>query len=128
MVQVGGTHGVRIEVDAAEVDDPGQLRGVAHDDLLRGTAGRKRELHGLDPSGTRCRGAFLKEGLPLCPIDEPLEGHGAAANAAQRSFRDGHVIADQVELRVARLREEDLVRVADRDLTPGDLEDLVLLR
>src|ERR1700694_1162777 len=74
MIQVAGADGVRIEVDASEVDDPGQLRGVAHHDLFGGPAGRKGELNGLDPLGPRCRRALLKEGLPFGPVDEALEG------------------------------------------------------
>ena len=35
MVQVLGTDGVRIEVDAAEVDDPGKPGGLVDDDLVR---------------------------------------------------------------------------------------------
>ena len=36
VVEVVGADRVRVEVDAAEVDDPRQLRGVADDDLLGG--------------------------------------------------------------------------------------------
>jgi len=39
-----------------EVDDPQELRRVAHDDLLRRAARRKPQLHGLDPVGA-LRGA-----------------------------------------------------------------------
>ena len=52
VIQVLGTDGMGIEVDATQVDDPGQLRGIAHHDLFRGPAGGKRELNRLDPLGT----------------------------------------------------------------------------
>ena len=128
MIQVAGTDRVWIEVDASQVDDPGQLRGVVHHDLLGGPARWKGELDGLDPLGTRRRRAFLEEGLPLGPIDEPLESHGATRDPTQRSFSDCHVIANQIELGVAALREENLVGIADRDRPPGDFQDLVFRR
>ena len=43
----------------------------------------------------------------------------------QRAFRHLHVVPNEVELRVPALREEELVWVADLDLTAGDLEDLL---
>src|SRR5713226_7616837 len=128
MVEVAGADGVGIEIDTSEVDDPGELRGVMHDDLFRAPSGWKRQLHGLDPLRTRGGGTFLKEGLTLGAVDEPLEGHRAAPNTAERPFGDRHVIADHVELRVTGLRKEDLVRIADRDLATGDLEDFLFRR
>ena len=38
VVEVGGAHGMRIEINAAEVDDPRQLGGVRHDDFFGGSA------------------------------------------------------------------------------------------
>src|SRR5439155_5324506 len=122
VIEVAGTNRMRIEVDASQVDDPGQLRGVADHDLFRGPARGKGELDGLDPLGARRRGALLKEGLAFGSVDEALEGHGASANATQRSLGDRQVIADQIELGVAAPREEDLVGIADRDGTPGDFQ------
>ena len=84
MVKVGGAHGMRIEIDTAQVDDPGQLGGVRHDDFLGGAARRKRQLDRLDPLRTRGGSAFLEKGLAFRPIDEPLERHGPTVDAAQR--------------------------------------------
>src|ERR1700716_707770 len=126
MVQVAGTDRMGIEVDASEVDDPGQLGGVAHHDLFRRPARWKRQLYGLDPLRTRCGSALLKEGLTFSAVDETLERHRATVNTTQRALRHGHVIADQVKLCVAGLGKEDFVRIADGDLPTGDLEDFLL--
>src|SRR5213078_1577016 len=128
VIQVAGTDRVGIEVYTSQVDDPGQLRGIAYHDLLGGPARWKGELDRLDPFGARRRRAFLEEGLPLGPVDEPLESHGATRDPTQRSFGDRHVIANQIELGVAALREEDLVGIADRDRPAGDFQDLVFRR
>src|SRR5205823_14572241 len=102
MVQVGGSHRMRIEVDTAEVDDPRQLGSVRDDDFFGGAARWERQLDGLDPLWARGWSAFLEKSLALRTIDEPLEGHRSTVDAAQRPLRDGHVIAHQIELRVDR--------------------------
>ena len=63
MIEVVGTHGVRVQVDAAEVDDPEELRGVAYDDLdapfdPTGSAARPSRSSPDDGSGAR----FWKNG------------------------------------------------------------------
>ena len=61
MVEVLGPHRVRIEVDAAEVRDPGQPGRVVEDDLVGRPAGRERELDRLEPVRPVLRGALLEE-------------------------------------------------------------------
>ena len=78
MVQVVGPDGMRIEVDAAEVVDPGQPGRVLDDDLVRGPAAREGQLGGRQPLGRVVRGALLEERLLGDPVDEALEGHRAA--------------------------------------------------
>ena len=43
-------------------------------------------------------------------------------DAAQRARADGDVVADEVQLRLAAGREEDLLGVRDRDLVAVDLD------
>ena len=50
---------------------------------------------------------------------------GPAAGALQRALGDGDVVAREIQLGVARLREQDLLRVRDRDLAAADREDFV---
>ena len=63
MVEVVGADRVRVEVDAAEVDDPGQAGRVADDDLVGRPTGRERELHRLEPGGAVVRRPLLEEEL-----------------------------------------------------------------
>ena len=125
VVEVVGAHRVRVEVDAAEVDDPGEPRRVVEDDLVGGPARRERQLGGPDPVRPVVRRPLLEEGLAGGAVDEALQRHRPAADAAQRAVGDREVVLHEVELRVARLREVDLGRVGDRDLAAADPEDLL---
>ena len=117
--------GMRVEVDAAEVGDPGEAGRLVDDDLVGGAPGRERQRGGPDPVGRVVRRALLEERLLLGPVDEALERHRPAAHPDERPVGDGEEVADEVQLRVAGLREVELVRVADRDLAAADLEDLL---
>ena len=129
MIEVVGAHRVRVQVDAAEVDDPGELRRVVDDDLVGGPARREASASTVSIHSGRVSGArFWKNGSPLGAVDVALEHDRPAAGAAQRALGDRQVVADEVELGVPALREEDLVRVRDRDLAPVDPEDLLLRR
>ncbi len=77
MVEVGGADGVGVELDAAEVDDPGEGGGVVDDDLFGGAAGGEGEGDGADEVGEVVGGALLVEGLAVGAVDEALEDDGA---------------------------------------------------
>ena len=104
---------------------PGRL--VDHD-LVRRPAGWERQRRDPHPLGPVVGRPLLEERLLVDPVDEALEGHRPAADAAQRAVGDGEEVAHDVELRVARHGEVDLVRVRDRDLAAADLEDLLARR
>ena len=57
VVEVAGAHRVRMQLDAAEVDDPGQAGRVVDDDLLGGAARGKRERHRAQPRPAAASGA-----------------------------------------------------------------------
>ena len=122
VVQVPGPHRVRVQVDAAEVDHPGQLGRVADHDLLGGAAGREAQLGGLDPVRALPRGALLEERLALGALHEALQRHRPAADAAQRARGHRQVIPHQVQLGVPGPREVDLLRVGDRHLPARHLD------
>src|SRR5262249_36113474 len=126
--QVVGPYGVRIQVDAPQVDDPDQLRGVVHDNLRCRAAGRVTQFDRLDPVRARVGGALLKEWFTLGAVDEALERHRAAVDAAKSAIGDSQVVVHQVQLGVPRLREIHLVWIADRHLAALDLQDEVALR
>ena len=85
MVEVLGADRVRVEVDAAEVGDPGQPGGVVDDDLVGGPPGREGQRRGPDELGHVLRGPLLEERLAGRAVDEPLERHRPPAGAAQRA-------------------------------------------
>ena len=84
VVEVAGAHRVRMQLDAAEVDDPGEPRRVVDHDLLGRAPGRKRERHRAQPVGPLLRRALLVERLALGAVDEALE-HDRAGRGCPRS-------------------------------------------
>jgi len=129
VVEVGGADGVRVEFDAAEVDDEGEACGVVDDDLFGGAAGGEGESHGAEKGGQVGGGALLVEGLGLAAVkagsvDESLEDNGAVANALKGSRGDGEVVADEIELgELGFAGEVELFRVRDADGVVVDLEE-----
>jgi hypothetical protein len=123
VLEVVGADRVRVEVDAAEVDDPEQLRGVAHDDLARGAPRRELQLDRLDPVRVLLGSALLEERLGVGAVDVALQDDRPAGDPAKRAVGDREVVPREVELRVARLREEDLLGIRDDDLAAGGLEN-----
>ena len=126
VIEILGPDRVRVEVDAAEVADPGEARGVIDDDLVGGPAGREGQGRGPDELGQVLRRPLLEERLARGPIDEALEGHRPATGAAQGALGDRLVVGDEVQLGVAGLGEIDLARVRDGHVVPVDPEDLLL--
>src|SRR5262249_34415326 len=124
MLEVLGTYRVWVQLEATEVREPGQRRRVTRHDLLRRAARGKAQLDHLDPRWAAPGRALLVEVLAVDALRVANEHVGTATNPAERSLRDGDVVADQIELGVLRLREQELVRVGDRKLTPGEQQDL----
>src|SRR5437667_12586614 len=73
MIEIVCADGMRIQIDASEVDDPEELCGVADDNLSRRAAGRKTQLHGLDPVGMTVWRPLLKKRLALGAVHVTLE-------------------------------------------------------
>ena len=72
------------------------------------------------PSGTR----FWKNDGPPAPFGKRCMQHRAAAHRAHERLGDRGVVADEVELRLAALGEQDLAGARDPHLAPGELEHL----
>src|SRR5262245_18317610 len=118
--------GMSVQIHAAEVDDPNELRDIANHDLVGMPSRWEGEGRDLDPVGTCGWSPLLIERLLLDAVGKALEQHRTTVDAADRAFRDGDVVANEVELRDAQLREEDLRRIRDRHLATGELEHLRL--
>ena len=103
MVQVVGADRVRVEVDAAEVGDPGEPGRVVDDDLVRGPAGREgqRRRRGCHSGGSPGPASGRTAAL-AAPSTNRLSAIGRPPDAAQRAVGDGQVVADEVAASCAR--------------------------
>ena len=128
VVQVGGAHRMRMQLDAAEVDNPRQPRRVVDHDLLGRAPRRKRQRHRAQPRRPLVGRALLVERLALGAVDEALEHDRPIADAAERAVRDRQVVANQVQLGELRLlRKIGLAGMGDADLAPAHVQDLGIL-
>ena len=85
MIEIAGAHRVRMQLDAAEVDDPREAGRVVDDDLLGGAPRRKRQRHRAQPRRPVVGRALLIEGLALGAVDEALEHDRPIADAGERA-------------------------------------------
>ncbi|SHU16053.1 Uncharacterised protein [Mycobacteroides abscessus subsp. abscessus] len=127
VVQVIGAHRMRIEIDTAEVDHPGQRRRIGDDGLAGRGPARIVQLRRGDPIRTFFRHALLKHRLLRDALDEPLQDHRPVAYPAQRPVCDIEVVVDQVALGDARVGKDHFIRVRDGDIAPRDLQHKVCL-
>ena len=80
VVEVLGAHRVRVEVDAAEVDHPGERRGVADDDLVGERAGGVACSSATSIQSGRFAGArFWKNASSSMPLTNRLRIIGRPA-------------------------------------------------
>jgi hypothetical protein len=126
MVEVLGTDRVRMELETAEIGEPYEIRCCARHDLVGAAPRRKADRDDLDPWRPRDGCAFLIKEAGVDPVRIADQHVRSAPCAAQRAFRDHDVVADEIELRVTAAREENLVRVRDRNLAINRDHELVL--
>ena len=122
VVDVGGADGPGVEVDAAEVGDPGEVCGVIDDHEVGGAAAGEGDVGGLDAGGQVGGRALLEERLFGNAVDEALEDHRAVSDAAEGALGDGEVVADEVQLGITGGREVHLAGVGDRNLAAGSFD------
>src|SRR5581483_9620007 len=101
----------RIEIDAAEIDDPEQGTEILDDgeidDAFRGM------LNGAysNPSRTWRRRAFHEEKFTGSPVRVTLHDHGAVLQVRQQVRRNIRVILQKVAFRNPQLRPKRLLQV-----------------
>ena len=122
VLEVARSDRVRVQVDAAEVDDPRQRGRVRDDHLVRGATRGKGEFDRRDERGQRCGGAFLEEELAAGAVRKALERHRPIPHPAQGPVGDREVVVHEVQLGDPGIRKEELGGVADGHLLPVDLE------
>jgi len=124
MLEIFRTHGMRMELEAAQVREPSKCSGIARHDLFGRTPGGELELGHFDPLWPRSRGTLLIEELAFDSVRIPNEHVRSSARTLERARRNGEVVAHEIELRVLSFREEHLVRPRDRDRPASDHERL----
>ena len=103
-----------MEAEAGEVDRPEHVGHVGRDERPRGRAVRRRDLVVCSQSGALSGTRFWKNELPARPLGEALHEHRAAAHRPHERLGDAQVVGGEIELGLAALSEEDLVRVTDQ--------------
>src|SRR5690606_14895780 len=113
VVDVVPAHRPGVEGERAVLGRPhhGALLGGAH--LVGAASAGEGDVRGGDPVGHALGGALLVEPLAGDAVGVALEGGGPLAQGAQQAGGDRLVVARHVQLGVAALREEDLVRAGD---------------
>ncbi len=124
VIQILGADRMRVQLEAGQVREPGERRGVARHHFVGASSRWKAKRYHLDPRWTRVRRPLLIEEFAGDAVGIAHQHGGPAAGAAQRALGHRQVVAHEVELRVSRLRKQHLARIRDRDLPAVDQNDL----
>src|SRR4051794_34424236 len=111
---------MRMKLEAAEVRHPRQRRRIARYQLFGAAAGRKLELHDLEPVRATRRCTLLEEELAIDAVRIAHQHVRATARTAQRAFCHSDVIAGDVELGDPCRWKKYLRRVGDGHLAARD--------
>src|SRR5580700_2574222 len=110
-----------MQLDAAQVYNPGKPGRILHHELFGGSSGRKRQSDRLQPGRPFGGCAFLVKRLSFGAVYEALENQRTITDAGKGTRRYRQVIAYEIEFRELRLlRKIGLVRVRDADLAALD--------
>ena len=109
-----------MQLDAAEVRDPGERGGVVEDREDGRVAARERHRHLVDIVRVLRGYALLVEEIRLDAVRESLHVERAPAEMGEGALGDVEVVLHEVALRQPGGREEHLVGVRDRDLVTAD--------
>ena len=116
---------MRMQFNAAQVDNPCQPRRIVHNNFFRGSARRKRKSHGTQPIRALPGRTLLIERLPFRAMNEPLEDDWTILNSIESTGSDAEIIANQFDLRKLGLSGKiGFVRMSDADLPPVDYKYL----
>ena len=88
MIEITRTHRMRMQLHAAQIDDPRQPCRIVDDNLLRRSSRGKRQRHRAHPLRPVARRTLLVERLCLSTIYESLQHDGPIANPLQRPRRN----------------------------------------
>src|SRR5271154_4682696 len=97
MIEIGGAHRMRMQLDAAKIYDPCQPGSVIDNDFFRSAARREREGYRPQPLGALRWCALLVEGLAFGAVDVSLEDERTVTDSSERAPRDRQVVANQIQ-------------------------------
>ena len=109
-----------MQLDAAEVGDPGETRRIRDHGKVRLVTGGVADVHGFEPIRMWHRHSLLIEEVALDAVRMPLHLHRASRDVMQHGIGDVDVILNEIALGQPHLREEDLLDVGDLDLAAGN--------
>ena len=121
-VEVPTTDRPRVPVDHAEVDPPGEVRGVRHHELARRASAGELDRRRRQPIRRAVRHALLEEEVAGDAVDPTFQCRWALAQMANDRLGAFEVVVDEVELGDADLWEEELRRIRDADLATCRLD------
>src|SRR5690606_4735600 len=128
MLEVLGTHGMRMKLEAREIREPDERSRIARHDLFGRSPGREAKLDDVDPVGTLLRGTLLIEECALDAVRIAYEHARASPCGVQRAVGDGQVVAHDVELRMPGRGKQLLARVRHGHLAACRYDQLRLGR
>src|SRR5271166_1752038 len=125
MIEIAGTHRMRMQLDATEVDDPCKSRRVIDNDFFGSASRRERQRCRSQPWRALRWCALLIERLTFSAVDVSLEDKRTIPDSGERARRHRQIVANQVQFRELRLlREIQLVRVGNANLASVDRDQL----
>ena len=108
MIEVVGADRMRVQLEAREIGHPHQGGRLVRHDLFGRAPGGEPQRDALEPWRARLRRALLEEELAADAVGIADQDVGPAAGSLQGSLGHSDVVAREIELGVAGLREQDL--------------------
>src|SRR5215469_15248932 len=104
MIEISRADRMWVQLNAAEIHDPGEPRGIANDNFFGHSARRKRQSYGSQPRRALGWSPLLIKRRLLCPIDETFENDRTISNSGESSGRNRQVVMNEIEFRNPCLR------------------------
>jgi hypothetical protein len=124
MIEVVGAHGVRVQIDAAEVHDPDELRGIAYDDLFGAASRREPQGGRLDPRRPARRRAFLIERRLIGAVDRLSSTESTMAFEVKLGVESPQIRSNPVYTAARHRIGVDLLALFDGEPRPDSVHDL----
>ena len=109
-----------MQLDAAQVRDPGKAGRIGDDREVRLVARWIVDVHGLEPLRMGHGHALLVEEVALDAVGVSLHLHRPSGDVVKDRLGNVDVVLDEVAFGQAHLGKEDLLEIGDLDLAAGD--------